>query len=131
MCDTQTLVNALAVSVFVSITPVVANAYVLKCTTVEGYPLVDMTIDLDSKVMKWGINNYIISDVTDEYITGLHSEHDPRRSDNPVGGEVLVLNRLSGIYKRAWVGLFCKYCPTPRNEKEDRSTVLRADTTTG
>jgi hypothetical protein len=72
-----------------------------------------------------------MTDITDEYVTAIHTEHDflgGIRSTNPVGGEVLVLTRFTGVYKRAWVGLFCKY-PPPHSE--GGSTVLRADTATG
>ena len=78
--------------------------------------------------------HYTITDITDEYITGINTAHDAYPSFHPVspaqlvGGEVLVLDRVSGVYKRAWVGLFCKYPPP---HCEGGSTVLRADTTTG
>jgi len=67
---------AAAVLLVATAAPVVANPYALKCITVEGYPPVDLTIDLDRKVMKWGsgsdkIEKFTISDVTEEYITGL------------------------------------------------------------
>jgi hypothetical protein len=120
--------------ILLSTTPIIANPYVLKCTTVEGYPRTELTVDLDQKTVSWGMELYTITDITEEYITAIHNEHEflgSIRSVNPVGGEVFVLNRLAGVYKRAWVGLFCKYCPTPPNEKTDRSTVLRADTATG
>jgi hypothetical protein len=133
-CLLITMLNTL-ISILLSTTPVIANPYVVKCTTVEGYPLTGaLTVDLDQKTVSWGVELYIITDITDEYITAMHNDHEllgGTRSANTVGGEVFVLNRLTGVYKRAWVGLFCKYCPTPPNEKEDRSTVLRADTHTG
>jgi hypothetical protein len=129
------LVNLLAISISILplATSVTAKSYVLKCTTVEGYPRVDLAIDLDQKRMTWGIKQYTISYITDEYITGINTYYDliPEQGyvhPNPVGGEIFVLDRFSGVYKRAWVGLFCKdaspNCP-------GGSTVLRAETMTG
>ena len=90
---------AAAVLLVATAAPVVANPYALKCITVEVYPPVDLTIDLDRKVMKWGsgsdkIEKFTISDVTEEYITGLSTIHDDRvngypiYNDDPVGGRV-------------------------------------------
>jgi hypothetical protein len=124
-------VHALALSIFVSITsPVLAKPYVLKCTTAEGYPRIDVTIDIEHKTITWGNAYYTISDITDEYVTGIHTPRDYYGLHPPdlVGGEVFVLDRVSGVYKRAWVGLACK---DPPPHCEGGSTVLRAITTEG
>jgi hypothetical protein len=110
-----------------------AKPYTLKCTTVEGYPPADLVIDLDKRVMEWGVGGvqrYTVTNVTEEYITGLESADYVLRpaTDPPVGGKIMVLNRFNGDYKRAWVGLFCKD-PPPNCEGGD--TVLRAFTQSG
>jgi len=75
------LVIVLVASMFASIVPVMANSYVLKCTEaeVEGYRPT-LTVDLDHRVMKWGHLpkwQYIITSVTDEYITGYNDDLSP------------------------------------------------------
>lgn len=80
-----------------------AKPYVLKCTTDQGKAAADLTVDLDGKVMLWGGARYKITSETDRYITGMAA------NDNgvpPVGGEVWVLDRVSGQYKRAVVGMY-------------------------
>jgi hypothetical protein len=106
-----------------------AKPYTLKCTLVEGYPPADLVIDLDQKVMKLGAGApYTITIVTEEYITGLHSDDYANRAatDPPVGGEIMVLNRFNGDFKRAWIGMFCKNGPPNCG-----GTVLRATTQSG
>jgi hypothetical protein len=76
---------------------------VLKCTTVEGHHIADLTVDLENKMMRWAGQNYIIRNVTSEYITGIESADN---SVPPVGGDVWVLNRVTGYYKRARVGMY-------------------------
>ena len=91
----------------VSIPPAVANPFVLKCNSSTGEPTVDMNVDLDRIMINWG-NNYKITKVTDRYITTIQNEQ-VMLSD--VGGEVLVLDRISGAYKYAAVGLYCDQKP--------------------
>jgi hypothetical protein len=121
------LVIVLIVSMFGSIVSVMAKPYVLTCT-VEGYGyLAKLTVDLDKKEMKWNQGGpeweYLMTSVTEEYITGSNYNDD----DPAVGAEVIVLNRVSGEYKRAKVGLYCEY-PPPNCHG---NTVLRAFTITG
>jgi len=103
-----------------------AKPYTLKCTTVEGYPPVNLVIDLEDRIMTLGATSsrYTITNIADEYITGFERAD----TDPPVGGEIMVLNRFNGNYKRAWVGMFCK---DPPPNCEGGNTVLRADTVYG
>ena len=84
-----------------------AQPYVLKCSDTKGGATVDMTVDLDTRTITWG-KFYKISKVTDQYITAVEDEE---RMPSDVGGEVLVLDRVSGNYKFASVGLFCDKPP--------------------
>jgi len=105
--------------------PAAKTARVIRawCTTVEGYALVDLVIDLDKKVVKRSAQDYTISNVTEQYITGIDSYNN---NLPPVGGEIMVLNRFTGDFKRAWVGMFCK-----EPSCEGGATVLRMDTQSG
>src|SRR5215472_6134906 len=106
--------------VIISTPPAIANPYTLKCTTEYGDPAVDLTVDLDRRVMTWGTKDYTITNITDRYITAI--ENDALAGRN-VGGEIWVLDRVTGDYKRAAVGMFCKEPPPCRT-----GTVLRAFT---
>ena len=55
-------------------------------------------IDLDDKIIKWGLDKYNIVHVSDDYITAY-------RRTKRVGGEVLVFNRITGDYRRAKIAL--------------------------
>jgi hypothetical protein len=85
-----------------------ANPYVLKCTDENGSPIVDLTVDIDRLVMTfgWAKPNYIITKITDRYITALEDQH---VMTTAVGGEVWVLDRVTGEYKRGGVAMLCDY----------------------
>ena len=68
--------------------------YTLKCTLVEGYPPVDLVIDLDDRVMKLGASRYTVTNITEKYITGIENTD----TDPPIGGEIMILNRFNGDY---------------------------------
>lgn len=96
-----------AASLLLTLTPAIAKPYLLKCTTKSGEPAADLIVDLERRVMTWGmaVPNYIITKITDRYITAIENE-DVMASN--VGGEVWVLGRVTGDYQRASVGMFCK-----------------------
>ena len=104
------------------ISSALTKPYTLKCTLVEGYPPVDLVIDLDDRAMKLAASRYTVTNITEEYITGVENAD----TDPPVGGEIMVLNRFNGDYKRAWIGMFCKNGPPNCG-----GTVLRAFTQSG
>jgi hypothetical protein len=87
-------------------TSAVAKPYVLKCMSDRGEPIADLTVDLDHMTMTWGwaSPNYIITKITDRYITALENQH---VSATEVGGEVWVLDRVTGQYKRSGVAMLC------------------------
>ena len=98
----STLVTTL---LLVSLTPAMAKPYVLKCTTSDGQPSADLTIDLDQRVMTWGKTpSYIIIKITDRYITAIENQN---VITTDVGDEIWVLDRVSGDYKRATIGMYC------------------------
>ena len=78
---------------------VAAEPITLKCFDSSGLATVDLSIDLDTKIITWGVTTYYITGVTDTYISA-YEETDA------VGGEVWVINRITGDYKRATVGIF-------------------------
>jgi hypothetical protein len=99
------LASSVVALVVISTPPAIANPYTLKCTTEFGDPAADLTVDLDRKVMTWGTAaNYTITEITDRYITAIQNDGMPE----DVGGEIFVLDRVTGDYKRAAVGMFCK-----------------------
>lgn len=105
-----------------SITSSSAKPYVLKCTVSDGRPVADLTVDLDALIMTWGGTRYVITDVTDRYISGMKTARD---AVPPVGGEVWVLDRVTGEYKKAVIGMFYNDATYPS------APVLQAFTTSG
>ena len=103
-----------------SAAPVMAKPYVLKCTAEKGEPVADLTVDLETKVMLWGGTRYRITTETDRFITGMAAHED---SVPPVGGEVWVLDRVSGQYKRAIVGMYYRDGTPPAGPFWEASTV--------
>ena len=75
----------------------VAAPVTFKCTTAEGTSAADLVIDIEKRTMAWGITKYTIHAVDDRYISAYEN------SKGAVGGEVWVLNRISGEYLRASV----------------------------
>jgi len=75
----------------------------LKCHADNGTPTVDLLIDLENREMKWGITRYGILKIAKGYITAL--EIQPHKT---VGTEVFVVERSSGKYWRASVGMTCR-----------------------
>jgi hypothetical protein len=79
-----------------------ANAMVFKCNATWDGPITQtITVDLVERWMKWGQtgNPYKIISLNERYITGLQDE-----GEKP-GGELWVMDRLSGEYWRAGVSL--------------------------
>jgi hypothetical protein len=79
----------------------IANAapITLKCVTSKGRQAADLIIDLESRKMKWNSYEYEIFHVDDTYISAYQKAHDS-------GGEVWMINRVTGEYKRAGVGIY-------------------------
>ena len=62
-----------------------------------------LVIDYSKNSAKWGgVDPYEIKFKTDEWITLVQGD-----SYNKIGGEIAVLNRLTGEYKRVVIGEFC------------------------
>lgn len=97
------------VAQFLSLQVAQAAPIVLQCSTSTGQKVADLTIDIDRETMKWGIVEYVIVQTNDTYITGYQKDAD-------VGGEVWVINRVSGSYKRAAVGLYYDSNYSPGDE---------------
>lgn len=79
-----------------------AKPVTLKCTSSDGKPLaVDLIVDLAAGRMSWAaLQVYTIIHQNDTYISA-YLNNDRAR----VGGEILVLNRITGIYKQGFVGI--------------------------
>jgi hypothetical protein len=83
-----------------------AGPVVLKCVSSDGQPVADLTIDFGKKELRWGgVVIYDIINITDRYISAYE------RTGNRVGGEIWVIDRLSGDYKRGSVGIFSNVKP--------------------
>jgi len=100
------LLTLVVVWLFLLVSPAAAKPYVLKCSTADGHPAADLTVDLENRVMEWGgVSHYVISSTTERYITAVKSPDDFYQR---VGGETWVLDRVTGDYKRANVAMFCQ-----------------------
>jgi len=88
-----------------------AAPVVLKCWTSDGTQLPDWTLDIENRELKFGQVGYGINALNDTYVTAFNSRLD-------VGGEVIVLNRATGEYRRAGVAMLC-------TNDSCSSTVLR------
>jgi hypothetical protein len=80
-----------------------AHPVILKCTTSNGEPAADLKVDIANHRMSWDALNYKITHITDRYITAI----DTKLLNANVGGEVWVLDRVNGKYKRALVVMGC------------------------
>jgi hypothetical protein len=93
----------------------------LKCTTSEGTPSVDLVVDVENNTLMWGLSRYRIHSVDERYISAYLDSNDR------VGGETWVLNRVTGEYLRADVSITW---PTPAAVKSEPGK-LTADTYSG
>jgi hypothetical protein len=98
-----------AATVFLSLTSATAEPYALKCT-LEGDknatdPNINVTVDLDHKVLTFGAIEYTITHITDRYITALINL--PDFFNKIVGAQIFVLDRVTGNYKIASVSMIC------------------------
>jgi len=100
-----------AATVVLPLTPATAGPIVLKCWTSDGTQLPDWTLDIENRELKFGQVGYGINALNDTYVTAFNSRLD-------VGGEVIVLNRATGEYRRAGVAMLC-------TNDSCSSTVLR------
>jgi hypothetical protein len=73
----------------------------LKCTAAGSSALFDIIIDIEKRTMTWG-GSYQIRSITDRYITAIL---DPSETRDKLGGEVWVLDKDTGEYQRASVGM--------------------------
>lgn len=81
----------------------IAREVVLSCFTDDGQKASDLTIDLDAGTMSWGtLNTYTIRHSNETYISAYEDVPNGR-----VGGEIWVINRITGEYKRGSVGNYC------------------------
>ena len=76
-----------------------ADSVTLKCRDSDGSKTGDLEIDIGKRQIKWGAYEYQIVHLTDTYISAYLIQ-------NGVGGEVYVINRITGEYKRGNVGIF-------------------------
>jgi hypothetical protein len=100
------LTAAIVIFLMMGATPTMAKPYELKCTTDRGEPAADLTVDIDNMVMTWGtaLPNYTITKITDRYITAIENQHVVQTD---VGSEIFVFDRVTGVYKRAAIAMFC------------------------
>ena len=78
-----------------------AEPITLKCVTSEGDAAADLVIDIEKKELIWGYySKYDIIHYNENYISAYE------KPGGTVGGEIMVIDRRSGDYKRAAVGMF-------------------------
>lgn len=96
-------VLAFGVLFLLSLSQAVAQEITLNCFTDDGQEASDLTIDLDAGTMSWGtLSTYTIRHSNDTYISAYEDLPNDR-----VGGEIWVINRITGEYKRGRVGNYC------------------------
>lgn len=72
----------------------------LKCTDQSGEPVADLLVDVTAKEMSWSISRYRITQLGARYISAVEITPPDR-----VGGEIWVLDRVTGRYTRAAVAI--------------------------
>lgn len=77
-----------------------AGAVTLKCTDQSGQPVADLQVDVGAGEMRWSIISYRITQQDERYISATEITEADR-----VGGEVWVLDRVTGQYTRAAVAI--------------------------
>lgn len=87
-----------------------AEPITLKCETDTGTAAADLIIDIDNRLMSWAHQKYDIFNITDKYISAYL-----RSSD--IGGEVWVIDRTTGMYKRGAVGIYCATDCSPEDSE--------------
>ncbi len=79
------------------------NEIKLICKTSSGETMTPLIIDFQKNNAIWGHpDSYEIVSKTDEWITMFQKD-----TWNKIGGEIAVLNRLTGEYKRVAISNFC------------------------
>lgn len=94
-----------------------AEPITLKCKTDTGEKAADLVVDFASNQLRWGPSTYTIFHKNDQYISAYEVP------GNRVGGEVWVLDRVTGEYTRAAVLIF--------TDSEGRGAKLRPGTFKG
>jgi hypothetical protein len=94
-----------------------AQETTLQCKTAEGEKVVDLVVDLPTSTFRWGMTEYVVRNVTDEYITAVTFR-------GPVGGEIFVFSRSDGKYERSLVGMMCK-------DPDCKASILQAEAYSG
>jgi hypothetical protein len=82
------------------VSSIYASEVTLKCVTDTGQKAADLKIDLALETMKWAHIEYKIHHSNDMYISAYEKNVE-------IGGEVWVINRVTGEYKRSAVGMYC------------------------
>ena len=106
-----------ALSIYSQFAPLAALAVspstTLQCKTLDEIETVDLVVDLDNRKMNWGTTEYLITKISDNYITGSQDMGSHRD-----GGEIWVMDDSSGEYWRASVEKICtdKNCTSEKND---------------
>jgi len=93
--------------------------FTLKCVNSNGTKVPDILVDLQKKTIKGGMAVYDIVALDDTYIVAY-------QRTNPLvsaGGEVLMINRLTGDFRRAYVGEMFTAGEDPKTAKLDAGIV--------
>ena len=82
-----------------------ADTVTLKCYAGDnGERVADLVVNIEAKTLKWGAySEYEIISSNEIYITAYAK---PNQFNKEVGGEVWSINRVTGKYKRAAVGIY-------------------------
>lgn len=83
----------LALVIFSFPTATMAERVSMKCELDDGIHIGELTIDLESKEMRFSHGEYDITHVNEQYITG-------KLRKSEVGGEIMVIHRESLKFER-------------------------------
>lgn len=104
------LLGSVLAILMLSLTTPGAAELALKCTQKTNGGLeskIDIRVDLDRNSMTVGVRKYVIQHITSRFITALDMELGDMANNELVGGEIFVLDRITGDFQRASVGMFC------------------------
>lgn len=85
---------------FLCVSEAFAGAISLKCIDSSGQAAADLHVDLAEGELRWSIVRYRITQQSDRYISATQVT-----SPDEVGGEIWVLDRITGEYTRASVSI--------------------------
>jgi hypothetical protein len=101
-----------------------AEPVVMNCFLDDGRDIGELTIDIDKEFMKWNRGTYYrIMYINDTYITGFTTSN----YIGSVGGEIWVVNRITGGFQRGYVGIY----NSETRDKQNKPPTLQSGSAEG